>query len=116
MYRQAFRLSVLLIHRRPIPQHAPAVQPIAAPCAEIAGVTLDGVYDLTFNVLHDAHMLDAAVAVPVEKNDVAGVRDIAAARVLSKPTLLEPRNTLTFASGKLGQNPRVDIPALVGAP
>ena len=84
--------------------------------AGVGHVALHGVDDTALAPFHDAHMVGQtvyAVAGPIQKDDVAGVRQIVPVGPLAP--VLEPLFP-GGAPGKLGDDAGLDIPALVGTP
>ena len=84
--------------------------------AGVGHVALHGVDDAALAPLHDAHMVGKAVyavAGPIQKDDVAGVREVVPVGPLTP--VLEPLFP-DGAPGELGDDAGLDIAALLGAP
>ena len=97
---------------------ADTVSPLGA---GVAGVALDGVDIPILNLLDNTYMIGQTILrpgfavgrIPVKEDNHAGNR--CGSSVCPLPTILEPVNAPN-ATGKLGNNTGINIPALVGTP
>ena len=88
--------------------------------AAIAGVALYGVNNAVFDLLHDADVIGlpilragVSLVIPVKEDNHSGDRLGRAVNPLS--TVFEPLDAIGAAC-ELGDNPGIDVAALVGAP
>ena len=81
--------------------------------AGVTGIALDGVDHAALALFYNANVIAASVALPIEEDQVAGLRQIVS--VLPLSVFLEPSHSIR-TKREFRDNARVDIPALVGAP
>ena len=81
--------------------------------AGVSGIALDGVDHAVLTLFYDADVIAASVALPIEENQVARLRQIIS--VLPLSVFLEPCHAIG-AKREFWDNARVDIAALIGAP
>ena len=81
--------------------------------AGVTGIALDGVDHAVLALFYNADMVAASVALPIEEDQVAGLRKIVP--VLPLSVFLEPSHAVR-TEREFRDNARVDIAALVGAP
>ena len=101
------------IHRTAVPVYLPAADGVMLTLAGVTGIAFDGVDHAVLAFFHDADMIAASVAFPIEEDQVARLRKIIS--VLPLPVFLEPSHSVR-TEREFRDNTRINIPALVGAP
>ena len=81
--------------------------------AGVTGISLDGVDHAVLAFFYNADVVAASVALPIEEDQVARLRQIIS--VLPLPVFLEPSHAVR-TEREFRDNARVDITALIGAP
>ena len=107
------RIFTSSIHGAAIAKNLLASDSVMLTLAGVTGIALDGVDHAVLAFFHDADMIAASVAFPIEENQVAGLRNVVS--VLPLPVFLEPSHAVR-TEREFRDNARFDIPALVGAP
>ena len=106
-------LFIPSIHRTAVPVYLPAADGVMLTLAGVTGIALDGVDHAVLAFFYNADVIAATVALPIEENQVAGLRQIIS--VLPLSVFLEPRHAVR-TEREFRDNARVDIAALVGTP
>ena len=101
------------IHRAAVAENLLAANGVMLTLAGITGISLDGVDYTVLAFFHDADVIAATVALPIEEDQIARLRQIIS--VLPLSVFLEPCHTVR-TEREFRDNARVDIAALVGAP
>ena len=108
-----FLLILSSIHRAAVAENLSAADGVMLTLAGVTGIALYGVNHAVLAFFNNADVITATVALPIEEDQVARLRQIIS--VLPLPVLLEPCHTVR-TEREFRDNSRVDIAALVGAP
>ena len=85
-------LFIPSIHRAAVAEYLLAADDIMLTLAGITGIALDGVDNTVLAFFYDADVIATTVALPIEEDQVAGLRKIVP--VLPLPVFLEPSHAV----------------------